>query len=142
MECGVVPYLPLYKKASLSARRKAGFLLFELSGLQKINSRLHTQSKKSFTVSKNFLILGVPFLSRVASSCRSSSFCSLLSLVGVSTTTVNRWLPRRRGLPTSGMPLSRRTNSLPVWVPSGISYVTLPSMVGTSISAPRAAWVK
>ena len=31
---------------------------------------------------------------------------------------------------------------MPVWVPSGISYLTLPSMVGTSISAPRAAWVK
>ena len=45
------------------------------------------QSKKSFRTSLNFLRLGVS--PRPSSSCRSSSFCSRLSLVGVSTTTVN-----------------------------------------------------
>ena len=70
------------------------------------------QSKKSFRLSKNFLILGVVALwSRLSSSWRSSSFCSLVSLVGVSTTTVNRWSPRRRGLFTSGIPLSEGDDS-------------------------------
>ena len=46
------------------------------------------QSKKSFRTSLNFLRLGVS--PRPSSSCRSSSFCSRVSLVGVSTTTVKR----------------------------------------------------
>ncbi len=47
-------------------------------------------SKKSFRFSKNFLIFGVSWVSMVPSSWRSSSFCSRVSLVGVSTTTVKR----------------------------------------------------
>ena len=75
------------------------------------------QSKKFFRLSMNFFRLGVS--TRVSSSWRSRSFCSLVRWVGVSTTTVKRWLPRRRGLPTSGIPLPVIVKVVPVWVPSG-----------------------
>ena len=40
------------------------------------------------------------------------------------------------------MPLPFRRNTVPVWVPSGMEYFTLPSMVGISSSPPSTAWVK
>ena len=69
---------------SFSSRRSlCGF------AAKSVNNNL-SQSKKSFNVSKNFFRLGVDLLSSVASSCSSNSRCSLVSLVGVSTTTVKR----------------------------------------------------
>ena len=56
----------------------------------RVNNNLSHQSKKSFSVSKNFFRLGVDLLSMVSSSFCSSSRCSLVSRVGVSTTTVKR----------------------------------------------------
>ena len=41
-----------------------------------------------------------------------------------------------------GMPLPRSRKVAPCWVPSGMVYCTLPSMVGTVSCAPSAAWVK
>ena len=38
------------------------------------------------------------------------------------------------------MPLRRKV--VPDWVPSGRVYLTLPSMVGISSSAPRTAWAQ
>ena len=38
------------------------------------------------------------------------------------------------------LPLPRRRKVVPVWVPAGRLYFTLPSMVGISSSAPMAAW--
>src|SRR3989344_2507565 len=40
------------------------------------------------------------------------------------------------------MPLPRRRNCLPAWVPSGMSIAALPASVGTSISPPSAAVMK
>ena len=40
------------------------------------------------------------------------------------------------------MPLPRKRNCLPVWVPSGMSIAALPPKVGTSISPPKAALEK
>ena len=40
------------------------------------------------------------------------------------------------------MPLPRRRNCLPVWVPSGMSIAALPPSVGTSISPPKPALLK
>src|SRR5919204_35538 len=40
------------------------------------------------------------------------------------------------------MPLPRRRNTFPLWVPAGIFIFTLPSSVGTSMVAPSAACVK
>ena len=51
---------------------------------------LYAQSKKSFSVSKNFLRFGLVLPSMDFSSFSSSSRCSLVSLVGVSTTTTKR----------------------------------------------------
>lgn len=80
----------------------------------------HSAMIRQNSLSKKLLPLGELFFSREPSSLRSSSFCSRVSLVGVSTTTVKRRSPLRRELPISGIPLSRMTNSLPVWVPSGM----------------------
>ena len=81
------------------------------------------------------------FSPSVASNFRSASFCSLFRFVGVSMVTVTYWSPRPRPLST-GMPLPFRRNTVPVWVPSGMAYFTLPSMVGISSSPPSTAWAK
>ena len=40
------------------------------------------------------------------------------------------------------MPLPRRRKVVPLWVPSGRVYSTLPSMVGTVMLSPSTAWLK
>ena len=60
---------------------------------------------------------------------------------GTVTVIVTNWSPRPLPLLCRyGMPLPRRRNTLPGCVPSGMVSLTRPSMVGTSISAPSAAW--
>ena len=66
------------------------------------------------------------------------SFCSAVSEVGVFTFTVINWSPRPEPL-RFWMPLLLSLKTVPVCVPGGTLYFTLPSRVGTSISAPRAA---
>ena len=73
-----------------------------------------------------------------AANWRSSSFCEEVRFFGVLTFTVTNWSPRP--LPrTYGMPFPRRRKVVPLCVPSGMVSFTLPSSVGTSISAPSVA---
>ncbi len=69
-----------------------------------------------------------------------SSRCALFSFLGISTSHLTYISPRPRPF-RYWMPLPRRRKVVPLWVPSGTVYSTLPSMEGTVTLSPRTAWL-
>ena len=58
-----------------------------------------------------------------------------VTFLGISTSTITYWSPRPRPF-RYWMPWPRRRNFVPLWVPSGTVYSTLPSMEGTVTLCP------
>ena len=73
---------------------------------------------------------------RTSASRRSSSSCSLLRSVGVSTTTVRIRSPRPRPC-RCGTPRPRRRISRPLWVPAGMVSCSSPSRVSNGNPGPE-----
>src|SRR6266545_4880502 len=74
-----------------------------------------------------------------SASCSSSRRCSAVSLVGVQTC-VRTWRSPCPPSPSRGSPLPRSRYTVPVCVPGWMRSVARPYGVGTSTSAPSAAW--
>ena len=73
-----------------------------------------------------------------SANCCKIFFCFSESFFGTSILTLTYWSP----LPAPRkflIPLFLSLKTVPVWVPSGTSYFTLPSIVGTSIEPPNVA---
>ena len=78
---------------------------------------------------------------RVPSNFFRASRWVLFSFLGISTSHLTYMSPRPRPF-RYWMPLPRRRKVVPLWVPSGRVYSTLPSMVGTVMLSPSTAWLK
>jgi len=99
----------------------------------------HSQRSRSF--SRKDLVTGDTSPLPSAAKLSSSSRWRRVSFVGVSTKIWTSWSPREFER-SDGSPLPLSRIARPVCVPSGMRTATLPSSVGTSISAPSAAWTK
>ncbi len=69
----------------------------------------------------------------------SNDFCLSVNFLGTSILTLTYWSPLPAPLKFL-IPLFFNLKTVPVCVASGTSYFTLPSIVGTSIEPPRAAF--
>src|SRR5262245_6060807 len=92
-------------------------------------------------VSQNPLPCSSGTASSTSLSCSSNLRCSGVSLDGVQTWT-RTWRSPCPASPSRGSPLWRSRYAIPVWVPGSRRNLVCPYGVGTSTSAPRAAWVK
>src|SRR5262249_4120574 len=99
-------------------------------GADRVCSRLSAHSNPIST--RGFVVFNFEY-------SRSNSFVSSEITFGHVTCTSTNWWPFAPGFLSDGAPRSRKRNFVPDCVPGGIRSCDLPSTVGTSIFAPKAA---